>query len=424
MNKHVVTAVKLIFVAALLFFVFSNVSWKDRYFVKVPATGVETAHAGSIVGRWDAEPVRFLEEDASVAIELRPGDSLRIETGIFTYARNLKLGWFLLGALCYILSATFAATRWWWLLQVNQLRISFWAALKFSWIGIFFNNVIPGQTGGDLVKAIYVMKRSDGARVPAMMSVVVDRIMGLGSLALLAAISVLFYLDRDNFGELALALWAILAGVCLLGVLAFSRRVRSMIRLTAILEMLPEKISHLLKRIDHAVYFYRSHKRGMAVWLFLGMFNHVASVLSYAFIGESLGVGIPIYDYFVLIPLIVIVSAIPIAPNGWGVGEFMFQKLFGEFGAAYHTGANAVQIMGTRGVTLSIVHRLHLMAVSMAGGILFFFDKDKVTRAEMEREVAHEEEEEAALDDEMARSDATSDPEIPPESGETSAPVK
>ena len=63
----------------------------------------------------------------------------------------------------------------------------------------------------------------------------------------------------------------------------------------------------------------------------------------------------------------------------------------------------------------------------MVGGILFFFDKDKVTREEMEREVAHEEEEEAALDDEMAMEAAevaVLDDENAPESGETSASVK
>ena len=72
-----------------------------------------------------------------------------------------------------------------------------------------------------------------------------------------------------------------------------------------------------------------------------------------------------------------------------------------------------VMLLLIPGVALSIVHRLHLMALSLAGGLLFFLDKDKVTRAEMEREVAQEEEEEAALDDEMAS-----------ESGETSASVK
>lgn len=401
-KKHLLTVVKLGFVAALFYWVFTNIQLVDQLVVTDPVTKTETSTPGKIHGPWDQPIVEFAETGTAAPMAHAVGPALRVDPGLWTYWANMHRGWFALGVLCYILSVMFASTRWWWLLSVNALPITWWAALRFSWIGIFFNNVVPGQTGGDLVKAIFVMKRSDGARVPAMMSVVVDRIMGLASLALLAAIAVLFYLDRPGFASLAVALWAILGGVVLMGVVAFSRRIRSFIRLTAILEMLPEKFGLLLKRIDHAVFFYRKHKLGMAGWLFAGIFNHVSSVCSYALVGKALGVGIPFVDYFVLIPIIVIVSAIPIAPNGWGIGELMFRKLFGEFGASYLVGvpvAQAEQIMGTRGVALSLVYRLVLTLLSVIGGLLFFFDKDKVTRSEMEREVAEEEKEEAAMDD-------------------------
>ena len=78
-----------------------------------------------------------------------------------------------------------------------------------------------------------------GARVPAMMSVVVDRVMGLASLALLAAIAVLFYLHDPEFATLAVGLWAILACIVLAGAIEFSRRLRSLVRLKALLERFP-----------------------------------------------------------------------------------------------------------------------------------------------------------------------------------------
>ena len=127
MNKHVVTAIKLVFVAALLAWVSSNVPWSDRYVTIDLATEEETVQAGTIEGRWDVEPVRFRIAGATTVVELQNGPAVRIEPGFWTYVRNLKWGWFLLGALCYILSTTFAATRWWWLLRVNQLKITFWA---------------------------------------------------------------------------------------------------------------------------------------------------------------------------------------------------------------------------------------------------------------------------------------------------------
>jgi len=388
MNKHLVTLIKLLVVAGLMFWVFSNIQLDDRL-VRTTSAGAETITEGSVVGEWDKPEIEFLEQGQTKPTKVTVASEVRVRVGIVTYWRNISLPWFLLGAFCYLMSVLFAATRWWWLLRVNQLPIAFWSAYRFTWIGIFFNNVVPGQTGGDLVKAIYVMKRCEGARVPALMSVVVDRIMGLASLSLLAAISVLFYLDNGEFLNLAILLWAVLGMVILFGVVAFSRRVRTLIRLKQLLEMLPDRIGSLLKRIDQAVYFYRQHKRGVALWLLGGIFNHISSVCSYACVGMALGVGMPFANYFVLIPVIVTVSAIPIAPNGWGVGEFLFKELFSKFGAVHLnsvSSAVASHTMGTRGVALSIVYRIHLTAWSMVGGVLYFLDKDKVSRQDLAAE--------------------------------------
>ena len=393
MNKSLLTVLKVVLVGALMYWVFTTVPWRDSYLTD-PGTPQQTATFGEILGPWDQSSVSFRPEGSEGVLEL---DQLLVVPGFWTYWANLHWSWFVGGLGLYLLSLAFSATRWWWLLRANNLPIGCFAALKFTFIGLFFNNVVPGQTGGDLVKAIYVMKRCPGERVAALMSVVVDRIMGLASLSILAAVAVLFYLDDSEFRYLAVVLWAILGVVVLMGVLAFSRRMRSMIKLSDLLGALPKRISDLLRRVDDAVYFYRSHKVGMTVWLLAGVFNHVSSVLSYFCVGEALGVGMPIEDYFVLIPIIVIVSAIPIAPNGWGVGEFMFQQLFGKFGAVHLPAVEGAQIMGTRGAALSVVYRLFILTtVSLAGGILFFFDKDKVTRADMKREIAAEEEEAAS----------------------------
>jgi hypothetical protein len=127
-----------------------------------------------------------------------------------------------------------------------------------------------------------------------------------------------------------------------------------------------------------------------------GVVNHVLSILSVVLIGDALGVGMPWMEYFVLIPVINIVSAVPIGPNGWGVGEALYQRLFADFGAVYVTGAigtSAAQMMGTRGVALSVLYRLHLTFWSLLGGLFVLFEKDRVTRADIEHEVELEDRE-------------------------------
>ncbi|MEY4675223.1 MAG: hypothetical protein RL148_3007, partial [Planctomycetota bacterium] len=102
-------------------------------------------------------------------------------------------------------------------------------------------------------------------------------------------------------------------------------------------------------------------------------------------------IGMPWFEYFVLIPIINVVSAVPIAPNGWGVGEALYKTLFASYGGAYVQGvANPGAVMGTRGVALSVLFRLHMTLWSLLGGLFVLLERDRVTRADVAREVAME----------------------------------
>lgn len=394
MSKNtVVNLLKLTLVAVLLFLVLRGVQWRDSL-VERRKTEVVATTEGRIVGSWDTSPVTFVALDdpeqapREVNLGEQPGGTmLEVQPGLLTYVRAIDWWLFALGALCYFISASFAAVRWWWLLRVNELRVTPLEAWHFTWIGIFWNNFVPGQTGGDVVKAVYIIKHcKDGNRVAAGLSVLVDRLLGLGSLALLAAVVVLFALDR--FPTIALGIWGVLLGVGLAGVIAFSRRIRRAVRLDALLNRLP--LSGLLKRIDQAIYFYRGHKRGICLWMLAGTASHVLSVLSVVFIGEALSLGMPTFEYFVLVPIINIVSALPLGPNGWGVGEWLYGYLFSVYGAGYVSAADPALVMRTRGVALSLLYRIHLTLWSLLGGVLMLVAREKVTQADVEAELAAE----------------------------------
>ena len=396
MNKGLVGLAKLALVVGLMWFVFSKIDFVDHLRWR-RGDDIVAEQPITIVGSWKHDPVVYLLPGESVHRTAARGPeadgrTLAVDPGFLTYWRNLDPLLFALGALCYFLTALIAGTRWWWLLRVSGTDVSLLETLRFTWIGIFFNNVVPGATGGDVVKALYIMKRCPGHRVQVLMSVIIDRVLGLGSLALLGAVVVLFALDR--FAEIAIGIWSVIGGVGLLGLVAFSRRLRQLVKLKTLLDRLPPKLGHMLKRVDHAVFVYREHKVVIVASLLAGIGNHVAAVLSVVFFGKALDIGMPSFEYFVLIPVINIVTALPIAPNGWGLGEMLYKNLFGTYGGTYIVGVPAAvgsETMGTRGVAVSVLYRLHLILWSLLGGLFVLFEKDKVTRADIEREVEQEE---------------------------------
>lgn len=386
---------KLLLVIGLMIFVFSQVHWDDRVIARTAKGAQLSSVSGSIVGPWNNDTVMFQADGAEAPERLTPGKrpdgtTLEIAVGLPTYWRNLDPWLFAAGALCYFLTVLIAGSRWWWLLRVNGMDVTLGEALRFTWIGTFFNSVVPGQTGGDLIKALYIMKRCPGHRVPALVSVIVDRVLGLASLAILGAVVVLFALQ--TFGFLALAIWGVMLGVTLLGTIAFSRRLRQLVRLNVLIDKLPHRIANLLKLVDQAVFFYRGHKGVIVGSLLTGIVNHFVSVLSVVLIGDALGMGLTWYEYFVMIPIINIISAVPLGPNGWGLGEASYQYFFSKY--AWHhaaTFSNPQEVMGMRGVALSVLYRLHLTLWSLLGGVFVMFEKDRVTRADIRHEVELEE---------------------------------
>jgi len=387
-KKTIINIVKLLIVAGLIFYVLSNIQWHDTLTYLAADGEPERTVAGEIVGEWDSAVVNFRPNDEEQPIRVvQDSERAKVSPGLFTYFRNLDPLYFSIGMLCIIFSIFFAATRWWWLLGANNLNVTLFDSIRYTWLGLFFNNVIPGQTGGDLVKAIYIARRCSGDRVPAVLSVLVDRILGLTSLALLAAIVVLF--NTDRFMELAITIWSLLiAGIVGLS-LIFSRRLRSGIGLKQLVRKLPVRAQELLREVDSAVFHYRSHKVGISVWLALGVINHIVSVSGVVMFGTAVGVGIPPHEYFVLVPVIIIVSAIPIAPNGWGIGEALYAKLFGDYGAVYLADTpNASLVMSTRGIALSILYRIVFTGLSLVGGLVLLFEKHRIGKKEME-EISH-----------------------------------
>jgi uncharacterized protein (TIRG00374 family) len=392
MSPRVTTALKWLFVAAMMYYVSTLITLEDRLVTRRDQQVLATDHI-EIVGDWRADPIRFVqggaEQSAPATRTLPDGLVLDVQPGFLSYLRNLDVAWFALGVGCYLLTVMLAGARWWWLLRVNGMNVSLFEALRFTWIGVFFNTVFPGSTGGDVLKALYIMKRCPGHRVEALVSVGVDRILGLGSLALLGAFCVLFALEE--FATIAAGIWGVILGVGLLGVVAFSRRLRELVRLKWLLNRLPTKLRSALQMVDKAIFFYREQRVVIGCSLLLGVFNHAISVLAVVCFGIAIGVGMPAFEYFVLVPVINIASAIPIAPNGWGVGELLYGYLFAEHGAQHLPGvSDAAAAMRTRGVALSLLYRTVLTAFSCVAGLLVLFEKDRVTRADIDREVARD----------------------------------
>lgn len=379
MKRRLIVLLKLLLVAVVFGVIFASIDWHDSYLIRSANGETSPPVAGKIVGAWDADVVRFIPEGktSDIALPLTPaadGATVILTPGFLTYLRNVDLILFGLGALLYFTAVIIIAIRWWWFLKVNGLGVSCLEAIRFTWIGLFFNNLIPGATGGDLVRAALIAKRCPGQGTRAFVSVFVDRIVGFISLVLFGALTSLWILDR--FPAITYTVW----GLGILGIAVFalmlSPGLRRTLKLSRLINKLPTRVGRLVREANEAVMYYRGHLRGIAAWIALGPVPYSLLAVSVVLIDRALGVGLAVTDYFVIVPLITIASAVPITPNGWGVGEALYGTLVGKLGAVYLPDVpNAEQIMRTRGVALSVLHRIQLVLWSLLGGLFLLWSK-------------------------------------------------
>jgi hypothetical protein len=381
MNRSsLVVLLKILVVAILLGVIFSAIAWQDSY-TRLSAKGdpIETV-AGRILGPWDTDPVRFQAQGSTTPIDLQKGrqidgTTITVAPGFLTYLRNLDLALFAAGAALFFAFAVILNSRWWFLMRANGLGVRFLEAQQFGWIGFFFNNVLPGATGGDVIKAVYIVRRCSGDKVRAVVSIVVDRILGVLSLLFVGSLASLLAMDR--FPVFASTMWLTGLGTLCFCLLLISPGLRALLRFDALVSRLPQRVGGIVTELDQAVLHYRGHLVGIGGWILASPAIYSLFVGSYYCMSQALGVGIALTDLFFIVPVASVIQGIPIAPAGWGIGEAAYGALIGKFGAATLPGIpDAEQVMRTRGVALSVLHRVHVAAWSLLGGLAVLVDRN------------------------------------------------
>jgi uncharacterized protein (TIRG00374 family) len=251
--------------------------------------------------------------------------------------------------------------RWWMLMKIQKLKIGLFEALSLTFLGLFFNYVIPGTVGGDLVKAWYASKRTKHTAV-LLVTIFTDRVIGIGAMALLAIIMLTYVL---LFGGVtvtqvkpAIIAISIISAVIIGGLIfVLSPKLRAMLRLHKLFGRMSvaKHFEHAGKAVDQ----YRRHPLMMLANVLIALLVHFTVFGSIAMIGHSLLPNIPTYRYYVYLPIIYIIGAVPVTPGGVGLIESMYIEFLATSAAAV-TGL----------FTLSMIARAIPMVLSLPGLIV------------------------------------------------------
>ena len=237
-----------------------------------------------------------------------------------------------------LLNILIGAFRWKRILQLKSNKVfPYLKILMINWIGLLFNTILPGSVSGDFIKLVYAKGLDENfTKTFLITSVLMDRIIGLfGLLSLMGIASIINYselvalspqvekLIHFNFFVFA-AILAILFSILLPG--------RIQTKILAISSKLPVIAKHLTNTLEQ-IWLIGRHRRIFFENVLLSMFGQTFFMLGFWILASPFfNVEIEFKYALTFIPLGLTTIAIPITPQGLGIGHAVFEKLFSFFG--------------------------------------------------------------------------------------------
>jgi hypothetical protein len=254
--------------------------------------------------------------------------------------------WIALGLLFAGLDQVANVVRWWIFLRVQKVDAPFWRVVEVFMAGVFFSSFLPGTVSGDVLKTVWLTREHPGKGTAVVLSIVADRIIGL-----VALIAVTAWIVCERFAWLSQTPVAATLTWVLIGFTVFST--------------LGLAVSFLLTRKSHLdwmpawvpgrAWFV---KTGTAWQLFVSEWRATLAATALSFpvmvtyfavfwcAARAFGAGVPVLDIFSVMPVITLITALPVFIGGLGAREQLFRQLLGDLSGTPADVAVAISLTG------------------------------------------------------------------------------
>jgi uncharacterized protein (TIRG00374 family) len=291
----------------------------------------------------------------------------RFMESILPHLRVLGVNWMwtLAGLASVGISIWLSALRWEVLLRGQDHPVPSAEVMRVTVVSNFFNITSVGVIGGDAYRVLALMQRPGARRLPIMVSVMLDHLLGMLGLSILF-LSCRFAFD-DRIDSLSVEVRTILQGfeIFMGGSLIFV--ILSVISFTPHLynwgeKQWPRLLGYApLKNFANACDALRRDWRGSLVASLLSILLFGFHFLSFHCAIFAVGGKAPLMEVMAAMPIVDTVAGLPISVSGLGVREKTFETLIHGL-----TG-----LPGATAISASLVGWLMGVAWGIVGGILF-----------------------------------------------------
>jgi uncharacterized protein (TIRG00374 family) len=296
--------------------------------------------------------------------------------------RTADYRWIGAAMLAYLTVEVAAAIRWQILLRVQQIHLSLPRLSGLFLIGMFYNQFLPGGTGGDIIKS-YLLLKETHRKAGALLAVVFDRLIGLVALVTITVTLISLRFDLlSRTPDTRHLLWVLLF---LLGTSISALIASFVISGFKLFHYLPDKFlgREKLIEISAAYHLYAHHWFASLMAFGASLVAHLATFTTFLCVAYAFHAGVGVVDFFAVLPVERTITAVPISFAGVGLREQILQVMLSNL---CNVPVAVAKLIGTMSFLVMIV-------CSVPGGIVYFFYRpsgvtERVHLRDMQREVA------------------------------------
>jgi uncharacterized protein (TIRG00374 family) len=223
---------------------------------------------------------------------------------------HLRLEFWLAATGLFLLAQVTSSVRWRLLARPLGFQSPLHQFIRFYFVGMFFNLLLPTSVGGDVVRACY-LDGGSGRRLPAFLSVFVDRFSGLLVLLALACVADIFC-PVVLPSWIGISIWAT-AGCALLGLLTLSAVRRA--------SCFALHTSRSARSLSESLTLLFGSPRLLLTTTALSVLVQLANVVLVWLIGRAIDARVPAGYYGIVVPMVTLLTLLPVSLNGMGVRE-------------------------------------------------------------------------------------------------------
>ena len=262
----------------------------------------------------------------------------------------------------YVAGQSLSTWRWQILLAAEGIRVSFGRLLLLYAEGMFFNLFLPTAVGGDVVRG-YRIWHLTRAGEGALASILAERLSGFVAMIGIAAAATGVALATGGMRDPLIVLFvAAVAAAVAAGTIVISSPTAFRLAERAVGPWSVTGLFQAIRRFCEATQRYRRHGRAVAAALGISLAFQMLLISLVYLVAVALHLPVGFGQFLIFIPIVNVISMLPVSVGGLGLREGSTVVLLGTVG-----------VDAAAALTLSLLWFAVAALTSLPGGIIFLW---------------------------------------------------